>query len=90
MPRDVRGAIGKMMAEAWHGALEADVAVLVVDAARRLAEAERSLARDFSTHFTNDRTKKLLVLNKMDLLRDRTDMYATLLRSLGAVCACNV
>ncbi len=75
MPRDVRGALGKMMAEAWQGALSADVAVLLVDAARRLGDAERTLARDFATHFSNGSAKRLLVLNKIDLVRDKTDLY---------------
>ena len=83
MPREVRGALGRMMADAWRGALSADVAILLVDSARRLGDAERALARDFATHF-GGATKKLLILNKIDLLRDRSDLLP-LIEQLTAI-----
>jgi GTPase Era involved in 16S rRNA processing len=89
--------IGRMMMEAWEGALDADVAILLVDAARRLGDAEMALAHQFSSNFPTPEaaaaagapvssvTKRLLVLNKIDLVRDRTDMLP-LIERLTAIC----
>ena len=98
----VTSGIGRMMAEAWQGALDADVAVLMVDAARRLGDAELSLAQSFATNFgapdaagggasggatqaSTSGAKRLLVLNKIDLMRDRTDLLPLITR-LTEIC----
>lgn len=74
MPKDPSTGIGRILADSWKTALTSDVAILLIDASRRLQDAELTLTGNFATHFKNTKTKLLLVLNKIDLVRDHTDM----------------
>ena len=58
-----------MVEAAWRGAAEADLTVLVIDAAKGVdAEVERLLARLAGV---GGRTRKMLALNKVDRLKDK-------------------
>ena len=74
MPRDPSKGIGMVLAQAWKAAMNADVAILMIDAARRVQDAEIELATTYVARFKNAKTRKVLVLNKIDLLVDRTEL----------------
>ena len=54
-----------MVAAAWAGAADGDVVLLVIDAARGLEEAAKAIL----ARLGGQRTPKILVLNKVDLVR---------------------
>ena len=83
LPRDPSSGLGRVISSSWKTAQNSDVAILLIDASKRISDAELNLASSFSTKFSpNKKTdgveesccKLLLVLNKIDLISDRTDL----------------